>query len=173
MKRLSVLLFLLIITIPAQSKALFIKQNDPAIEITKSFVASENARITALKVKEAQDTAMRIEKARMDAVWAIHPAGNDYEYNQCTYYVASRRPVPFGLGNANTWYYRAKAWGFPVGDTPKPGAVGVDTGGYWGHVVYVESVNADGSIIISEQNYDYNGSIRTRSASPSEFLYIY
>lgn len=101
--------------------------------------------------------------------------GNTYDYGYCTWYVKNKRgaSIPNSLGNANTWYSRAAAAGMSVGSTPRAGAVGTTTRGSLGHVVYVESVNADGSINISEMNAPTFGAVTTRTASAGEFQYIY
>lgn len=101
--------------------------------------------------------------------------GNTYDYGYCTWYVKNRRgsSLPNGLGNANMWYYNAQRTGMAVGSTPVAGAVGTTTRGELGHVVYVESVNADGSIMISEMNAPVFGKRTDRRANASEFLYIY
>ena len=100
--------------------------------------------------------------------------GNGYVPGNCTWYVKTRRAdLPNDLGNANTWYARAQAYGIATGTQPRAGAVGTTTAGYYGHVVYVERVNGDGSILISEMNYAGEFSQRTRTASASEFVYIY
>lgn len=100
--------------------------------------------------------------------------GNGYDAGYCTWYVKNRRAdLPNDLGNANTWYYRAAAYGLPVGSQPRAGAVGTTTAGDYGHVVYVERVNGDGTILISEMNYAGLYSQRTRTANAGEFLYIY
>ena len=106
---------------------------------------------------------------------ASYDGGNSYDYGYCTWYVKNRRgaSLPNGLGNANTWYSRAAGNGMAVGSTPKPGAVGTTTRGALGHVVYVESVNADGSINISEMNAPTWGAVTYRTAAASEFVYIY
>jgi len=104
-----------------------------------------------------------------------YDAGNTYDYGYCTWYVKNRRgaSIPNSLGNANTWYARAQAAGMATGGTPRPGAVGTTTRGSLGHVVYVESVNGD-SIVISEMNAAAGwGKVNTRTASASEFMYIY
>lgn len=102
-------------------------------------------------------------------------ASNSYDYGYCTWYVKNRRgaSLPNGLGNANTWYARAAGSGLAVGRVPKAGAVGATTSGRWGHVVYVESVNKDGSVNISEMNYKGFGVQSSRTAPASEFVYIY
>jgi len=94
---------------------------------------------------------------------------NGYEYPSCTGHVALKRYVPPGLGNATTWFARAQALGMATGSEPKAGAIG------WtpGHVVYVESVNDDDTVTISENNYDYNGSTRTITVPATKYQYIY
>lgn len=106
---------------------------------------------------------------------ATYDGGNTYDYGYCTWYVKSRRgaSLPNSLGNANTWYSRASALGMAVGTAPRTGAVGTTTRGSLGHVVYVESVNADGTINISEMNYQGFGVTSSRTTSASEFVYIY
>lgn len=106
---------------------------------------------------------------------ANYGGGNTYDYGYCTWYVKNRRgaSLPNNLGNANTWYSRAAAQGMAVGSSPRPGAVGTTTRGALGHVVYVESVNGDGSINISEMNAPTFGVTTYRTASASEFVYIY
>lgn len=100
---------------------------------------------------------------------------NTYDYGYCTWYVKNRRgaSIPNSLGNANTWYSRAVDAGMAVGSTPRVGAVGTTSRGLEGHVVYVESVNDDGSINISEMNSPTRGKATYRTASADEFQYIY
>ena len=104
-----------------------------------------------------------------------YEGSNTYDYGYCTWYVKNRRgaSLPNGLGNANTWYSRASGMGMAVGSEPRVGAVGTTTRGSLGHVVYVESVNGDGTINISEMNYKGFGITAYRTASPSGFVYIY
>lgn len=105
----------------------------------------------------------------------VYDGSNTYDYGYCTWYVKNRRgaSLPNGLGNANTWYSRAAGMGMAVGSTPRAGAVGTTTRGGLGHVVYVESVNADGTINISEMNYEGFGIKSYRTTSAGEFVYIY
>ncbi len=104
-----------------------------------------------------------------------YAGGNSYDYGYCTWYVKNRRgsSLPDNLGNANTWYAIAKSMGMAVGTTPKAGAAGTSTAGALGHVVYVESVNKNGTVNISEMNYEAWGVVSRRTVSASEFLYIY
>ncbi len=83
---------------------------------------------------------------------------------QCVSYAAfkvaqSYGNMPYwgGIGNANQWDDNARNWGIPIGTTPKPGSVGVMDSGYYGHVAWVESVNANGTINISHFNINWNG----------------
>jgi peptidoglycan DL-endopeptidase CwlO len=81
---------------------------------------------------------------------------------QCVSYTAWKvhqkngyMPYWGGHGNANQWPGNARAAGIPVNGTPRAGSVGVIMAGQYGHVVWVESVNSDGTINISQYNY-YN-----------------
>jgi surface antigen len=70
--------------------------------------------------------------------------GNHFAYGQCTWYVASRRCIPW-LGNADQWFYNAAAYGYPEGHSPVVGAVvvfwpGGDGASGIGHVAFVEAV---------------------------------
>jgi peptidoglycan endopeptidase LytE len=92
-------------------------------------------------------------------------ANGKFAYGYCTWYVASRVPVPW-TGNAWEWYGNAKAMGYSVGSTPAPGAIMVTWESWVGHVAYVEAVNGDGSWTVSEMNYKGWGIIDTRTIKP-------
>lgn len=97
-------------------------------------------------------------------------SGNTYTAGYCTWYVKNMRPdLPNNLGNAETWVSRAAAQGIPTGSTPQVGAAGQRGN----HVVYVEAVNGDGTVTISEMNHKglYVRTVRTLPAS--YFMYIY
>lgn len=75
---------------------------------------------------------------------------------QCVTWASLKRPdlVNRGVGgNANRWDDTARAVGVLVDHTPSAGAIFQTDAGWYGHVGYVESVNADGSINVSERNY--------------------
>jgi surface antigen len=110
-----------------------------------------------------------------DVVVGNYGGGNTYYSGQCTWYVKERRgsSIPNMLGNANQWFANAQRMGMATGTTPRAGAVGTTERGSSGHVVYVESVNSDGSIVVSEMNYDYKGSVRTITTNASQYRYIY
>lgn len=96
--------------------------------------------------------------------------GNRYTAGYCTWYVKNRRPsLPNNLGNANTWAGRARAQGMATGSIPRTGAVGQRGM----HVVYVERVNSNGTVTISEMNRRGLFVISTRTVPASDFTYIY
>lgn len=55
-------------------------------------------------------------------------------------------------GNANQWYETAKANGMQVGSDPKLGAVICFKGGQFGHIGFVEQIDADGTIWVSQSS---------------------
>jgi N-acetylmuramoyl-L-alanine amidase len=86
-------------------------------------------------------------------------SSNGYDYGWCTYWAAKRRadigrPIPSNLGNATTWARLAQRAGYAVDGNPRAGDVAYYKfiGGL-GHVGFVEQVNPDGSIWISDMNY--------------------
>ena len=88
--------------------------------------------------------------------------GNHFAYGFCTYYVATRRCVPW-LGNASSWYIAAAQMGYKEGRLPLAGAIVVFRPGVGGvspegHVAYVEAVGPAagiplGSFKLSEMNF--------------------
>lgn len=99
-------------------------------------------------------------------------------FGQCTYYVYNRfaqlgapisTPV---LGNATEWSANAARAGYSVSSTPRAGTAfvfhpGRGSGSIYGHVGFVERVNADGSIFVSEMNVLGENVISTRTISAS------
>lgn len=102
----------------------------------------------------------------------IKNSSNGYSRGYCTWYVANKRYVPSGLGDANTWYSRASHYGLSVGSKPAVGAIAQTSVGPLGHVAYVESVNGD-MVTISEMNYVGWNRVSTRTVPASTFRYIY
>ena len=82
--------------------------------------------------------------------------GGPYASGYCTQWAwYKRQDIPRSFGNAYSWARAAAAYGYTVNRTPAAGAIFQTAygGGGYGHVGYVESVNDDGSIIITEMNY--------------------
>jgi peptidoglycan DL-endopeptidase CwlO len=103
-------------------------------------------------------------------------------YNrECVSYTAfkvwqSGRYMPYwgGRGNANQWDDNARAAGIPVDTTPRAGDVAVSNSGFYGHVMYVESVNDNGTINISQYNASWDGRYSERyNLSPAGLYFIH
>jgi surface antigen len=106
-------------------------------------------------------------------------AGNKYAPGYCTWYVYERRaaagrPIGSYWGNASSWAMNGRAAGFVVDNIPAPGAI-MQNGGGAGHVAYVESVAADGTITFSDMNGIAGfGRIGTRTMTAGQAaLYTY
>lgn len=109
-------------------------------------------------------------------------ASNGYDYGYCTWWAAVRRaqigrPIPSNLGNASTWKSLAQRSGLGVGGAPSAGAViWTNPRDYYGHVGFVESVNPDGSVNVSEMNVAGWGRVSRKTLSPEQataYSYIY
>ena len=106
---------------------------------------------------------------------------NYYTKGQCTWWAYQRRaqlgkPVSNRWGNAKNWYYNAQRSGYRTGHTPKRYAVIQSTAGYYGHVAVVERVYSNGSIKVSEYNYNRPNAYGTRYLSKwsaRNYNYIY
>jgi surface antigen len=92
---------------------------------------------------------------------------NHFAFGFCTYYVATRRYIPF-FGNAGQWIAAARAAGFAEGSAPRVGAVMVTAESSVGHVAYVEAVNADGSWTVSEMNFKAWDVVDRRTIHPGQ-----
>jgi surface antigen len=89
------------------------------------------------------------------AVGTVSGGANGFSYGYCTWWVAHKRPIPW-RGNAYQWWWNARAFGFAEGPTPRAGAImvlGISGTSPQGHVAYVESVNPNGSFLVSEMNW--------------------
>lgn len=103
------------------------------------------------------------------SIWANSPQDSMVDnwgmYNrECVSYVAWKvestgRFMPYwgGIGNAYQWIGNARNAGIPVDNTPTVGSAVVwdsnDGLGFLGHVAYVEVVNGDRSIEVSQYNF--------------------
>jgi LysM repeat protein len=94
-------------------------------------------------------------------------AATGFPAGWCTWYVATKRNVTW-RGDAGYWYANASAQGYPVGPTPKVGAIMVTWESWAGHVAYVESVNPDGSWVVSEMNWIAFNVINERTIKPGQ-----
>lgn len=94
------------------------------------------------------------ERQNIEVVGWFYNLGGPYGGGQCTQWAwYKRQDLPSTLGNANAWARNAAAAGYLVNNVPAAGAVIQTSSGWYGHVGYVEAVNGDGSIVVSEMNY--------------------
>ncbi|UDI77309.1 amidase domain-containing protein [Staphylococcus taiwanensis] len=114
----------------------------------------------------------------------ITDTSSPYPQGQCTWYVYERvqqfgKKVGSDWGDAHNWDNRAEDDGYNVSRTPKAHTAVVFEAGQagahdvYGHVAFVEKVNDDGSIIISESNVKGLGivSYRTIDADTAKELH--
>lgn len=151
------------------------KQAEIKAEEERKAAEAEAARVAAV----AEAAARRVYVAPAPVVKpyravSYSSSGNTYGYGTCTWYAKNRRPdLPNMLGNGGQWFGNAQAMGLPVGYAARVGAIAEQPG----HVAYVESVNGDGTVTISEMNYYGNGggwnTVSRRTAPASSFRYIY
>ena len=99
-------------------------------------------------------------------------------YCECVSYAAWKVYEYWGRsiywGDANSWGYMAKNSGFYYDSNPEPYSVGFYTNQAWGHVVWVEGVNGDGTINYSEYNGAYTADFSYRTGvNASNFYYIH
>lgn len=100
---------------------------------------------------------------------------------QCVSYTAwkvaaSGRHMPYwgGSGNAKQWVGNAQRSGIPVDHSPRTGDVAISVAGAYGHAMYVEAVNGDGTISVSQYNAHWDGrySVGRRAAAGLFFLHF-
>lgn len=118
----------------------------------------------AARVAVAALTPQPAPAAAPPATAVVAAPGNSagYAFGYCTWWVSHKRYIPWH-GMAAQWWSLARGYGFAEGSTPRVGAVMVMGYGMAGasassgHVAYVESVNANGSFVISEMNWYGSG----------------
>lgn len=157
-------------------------------------VQQSNSQAAALHAQQAAINAERLRAAGGGHFVASGSCGGGYPnlwcgaprdtmvddwgmYNrECVSYAAfkvsnSRRNMPYwgGRGNAKQWPDNARAAGIPVNNTPRAGDVAIATAGTYGHAAYVDSINNDGSINVSQYNYRVDGNFSVMTVSPSFF----
>ena len=80
---------------------------------------------------------------------------------QCVSYTGWKVFERYGIrisawGNANQWHNTARRLGYRVDHTPEAGSVAISTAGPYGHAMWVEAVNPNGTINLSEYNNSYS-----------------
>ena len=89
--------------------------------------------------------------------WGSHKIGG--YVCECVSYASWKAYEAYGVapawGNAYSWDDVARSIGYAVDHTPAADTIGQSDGYPYGHVFWVESVNADGSINVTEYNNSY------------------
>ena len=152
----------------------------PATIAAKSEAASTTAVATAATTPAPAKAANIVVGGSFAAPNPSFVAAlNGGYFGQCTYYMYNRfaqlgAPIrTTALGNAAEWPANAAAAGYGVSSTPRAGTAIVFQRGVggadpvYGHVGFVERVNADGSLFISEMNVQGVNVISTRTIPAS------
>jgi surface antigen len=177
------------------------RENESSYRDLKSSVASQKATLEEEQQKILADLARQYNVSN---VTAGDPNKGGYPYSgrcpqqkdafadqwgmyicECVSYTAWKvystygyMPYWGGRGNAKQWPANARAAGYTVSSVPKVGAVGISTGGAYGHAVWVEAVSGT-RVYISQYNYR-NAATNYRAGEYSEqwvdqgmYQYIY
>jgi peptidoglycan DL-endopeptidase CwlO len=164
----------------------------------QNLSSQRNKDIASLRSQQAAENAAAMRNIGFGSIPAGVPGGGGYPgawanapldayvdpwglyTRECVSYAAWKvsstgRFVPHfgGRGNANQWPSTVAAYGISSGSTPKAGSVAMWPIGYYGHVMYVESVNGDGTITVSDYNLNWDGNYRHYTRSASGLTYIY
>lgn len=175
-----------------------IKENFEKIKVLKQKQAEENMRLfgggngggsiggggypwgnaACIHTGQVSGACPNYDWAIEGSVWNWQTGG--YGYRNCTDWVAFKiksqgKFVPGGLGNAKSWDDRASGFGLRVTSTPTVGAAAISNSGTYGHVMYVEQVYGDGSILISDYNRAGTGLYNTSTlgtGTASQLSYV-
>lgn len=164
-------------------------------EENERFLRAQAAAAAAAKAKAAANGTPVTQEAAPSGVRGVNGANYPYANapwpndipdpwgmykRQCVSYTAwavtaSGRHMPYwgGHGNAKEWDDNAIAAGIPVDSNPRPGDVAVKNSGTYGHVMYVNAVNSDGTISISQYNAAWTGTYSTATIYPSGLVFIH
>lgn len=122
------------------------------------LIVSGNAVPATIPTSGVQKAPSKVVTTPVVTVTPVFSHPNLYDYGQCTWYAFNKRAA-IGKGistywwNANNWAAGARKDGYTVNNIPEVGALATTTDGPLGHVAFVERVNADGTIMVSETNY--------------------
>ncbi len=103
---------------------------------------------------------------------------NLYDWGQCTWHVFNRRkaigkPISTYWWNANNWASAAAKDGYVVNRTPSVGSILQSSAGYYGHVSFVERINSNGSLQVSEMNFSSSPGVLTYRTIPASQVSSY
>lgn len=100
-------------------------------------------------------------------------AYNPYEKGQCTDYAFEKvkddgNMIGKSWGDAKHWAEQAKEAGYTVNQQPKASALLQSPRGEQGHVAYIERVNDDGSLDVTEMNFVAPHQVTSRTIQPQQ-----
>lgn len=167
------------------------KQNSSKIAQLRAQQIAANARLFGGGVRSVPDSSGYPWASYRAGSWTHGGScyyGDDIDpwgmcYRQCVSYAAwkvykAKGYMPYwgGRGNANQWDDNARAAGIPVDTNPgsgNDGTIAVSNSGTWGHVMYVESVNPNGTINISQYNVSLTGTYSEATISQNGLIFIH
>jgi surface antigen len=155
-------------------EAQLVEYNDldvKSLAVGKEIIVPDGQIVEAPKVKATAAVAVTPSSGSFRAIGS----GSGYPWGQCTYHVAEMIPgLPGAAGNAWQWRWSLAPYGWKYTNIPSAGAIAYTPYGWGGsgHVAFVRSVNADGSVTISERNYNGNPNITFRTISPGQMGYL-
>jgi surface antigen/peptidoglycan hydrolase CwlO-like protein len=163
-----------------------IKDNQSKIAGLRSQQAAENARLFAGANVILGGSCDVSHGDTYPTPWCNSGQDSMIDYwgmynRECVSYTAwkvheSGRYMPYwgGIGNANQWDDNARNSGIPVDSTPRAGDVAIKNSMPYGHAMYVESVNGNGTINISQYNADYQGHFsRVYNMNPAGLVFVH
>lgn len=144
---------------------------------------------TLIRGGSAGDYPWGSDNCRMTGYYSLDGSdgngGDGYGYGcrQCASYAAWRvnketGNYPVNWGNAINFPSSARAMGYQTGSSPRAGSLAVMGGSAEGHVAWVEAVNGDGTIVVSQYNYNYGAGwgmyseMRLSASIFREYVYI-
>lgn len=166
------------------------RQKLKTLESEKAKLSQE---IYTLRAAQSSRGKEKFIPATSDYPWASMNPDDidpwDFFYRQCTSYAAFKWRRVFGFdfrpgyegrsGDAKNWPSIARSKGYTVTSTPKaPSVISWPSSpviGQYGHVAWVEAVNADGTIDVSEYNWNrlsfsYRKSVRYQDYGNASFI---
>lgn len=124
----------------------------------QKLIVSGNAVAATIPTSGVQKAPSKVVTTPVVTKTPVFAHANLYDYGQCTWYVFNKRAA-IGKGISTYWWHAynwasgARKDGYTVNSTPAVGSIATTTDGPLGHVAFVERVNADGTIMVSETNY--------------------
>ncbi len=148
--------------------AAYQRDSEEARQVMQREIAAEIARYNSSGVVgEGYNSYPWANRCPQDNVGYIVVGGY---VCQCTSYAGWKAQEYFGIyisswGDAKSWGYSAQRQGYVVDDNPAPHTIAYNTSGIYGHVMWVESVNSNGTINLTE----YNNTGSSKSGLPGDF----